>query len=99
MPKGKREPGETSIQCAIREFKEETGIDVSLDNSQVPISLVKTNFYLKHTQDPIIKKYKTNEIVAVKWVYVDEVIKNQEMYSKQVILTAHYLVKKMIYPR
>ena len=30
LPKGKREPGETDEQCAVREVEEETGVRCSL---------------------------------------------------------------------
>ena len=33
FPKGHVEPGETEIQTAIREIKEETNIDISIDDS------------------------------------------------------------------
>ena len=33
FPKGHMEPGETEIQTAIREIKEETNIDVSVDDT------------------------------------------------------------------
>ena len=94
MPKGKRESGEESIDCAVREFREETGIDISdtatRDMERIPI--LKTNFYILECDYPIsLKNYRTNEISGVRWVDSKEILANRENFSKQVIFAVSYL--------
>lgn len=48
IPKGTQEPGETVIEAAIRETKEETGISLQksiFENSKTRILIIKKNFY------------------------------------------------------
>jgi 8-oxo-dGTP pyrophosphatase MutT (NUDIX family) len=95
MPKGKREPGEESLQCAIREFEEETGLDISdtATRHMSSVAILKTNFYLLEADYAIpTRRYKTNEISGVKWASVTDIFKHKEEYSKQVLLVAEYLV-------
>lgn len=37
LPKGKRDPGETDEQCAVREVEEETGVRAVLDYELLPV--------------------------------------------------------------
>ena len=38
FPKGKRDPGETDEQCAVREVEEETGLRCTLGRELLPVS-------------------------------------------------------------
>ena len=94
MPKGKREPGEESWQCAIREFEEETGLNISdtATRGMNSVSILKTNFYLLEADYVIpTRRYKTNEISGVRWTSVSDILNNKDEYSKQAILVAEYL--------
>ncbi len=94
MPKGKRESGEESHQCAIREFGEETGLNIYdlAAREQESVSILKTRFYIFETAHVVpTYKYKTNEIAGVKWVYLNDIFRNKEAYSRQVFLVASYL--------
>jgi 8-oxo-dGTP pyrophosphatase MutT (NUDIX family) len=94
MPKGKREPGEESWQCAIREFEEETGFNIcdTATRGMDSVSILKTNFYLLEADYAIpTRRYKTNEISGVRWISVTDILHNKDEYSKQAILVAEYL--------
>jgi 8-oxo-dGTP pyrophosphatase MutT (NUDIX family) len=94
MPKGKRESGEESHECAIREFGEETGLNIYdlAVREQESVSILKTRFYIFEAFSIIpTHKYKTNEISGVKWVYLNDIFRNKEAYSRQVFLVATYL--------
>jgi 8-oxo-dGTP pyrophosphatase MutT (NUDIX family) len=94
MPKGKRESGEESWDCAVREFEEETGIDISdtATRDMESVSILKTNFFLLEADYPIpTRRYRTNEISGVKWASVKDILHHKEDYSKQAILVAEYL--------
>lgn len=100
MPKGKRESGEESLDCAVREFIEETGIDISDSASRDmdSVAIHKTNFFLLEADYAIpLKKYKTNEISGVKWADISDVTANSSCYSKQVTLVMEYLKDLAIY--
>jgi 8-oxo-dGTP diphosphatase len=40
LPKGKRDPGETDEQCAVREVEEETGVRAALEGELLPVAYV-----------------------------------------------------------
>jgi 8-oxo-dGTP diphosphatase len=40
LPKGKRDPGETDEQCAVREVEEETGVRGALERELLPAAYV-----------------------------------------------------------
>jgi 8-oxo-dGTP pyrophosphatase MutT (NUDIX family) len=94
MPKGKRERGETSLECACREFHEETGISIedTVFKTMKCVIVLKTTFYLQESETLInLDDYSTNEISAVKWVDINDVLRTPEFYSKQAFLTSEYL--------
>jgi 8-oxo-dGTP pyrophosphatase MutT (NUDIX family) len=94
MPKGKRESGEESLACAVREFREETGIDISdtATRDMDSVAILKTNFYVLESDYQIsLKGYRTNEISGVRWVDCKEIQANRDCYSKQVIFALNYL--------
>lgn len=99
MPKGKQDFKETIVETASREFKEETGIDLSeyISNTTPRCSILKTIFFIVESDSIFHINYQSNEIKNVKWVSCTEVLNNPEVYSKQVFLTAKslYIDKKI----
>lgn len=83
FPKGHQEEGETFVETALRETKEETGLDVEIiDNEPVVAEyLIRNNTTLKHVYlffaKPISKKIVLQEEEAEKaeWVPVKKVAK------------------------
>jgi bis(5'-nucleosidyl)-tetraphosphatase len=80
FPKGHVEPGETEIETAIREVKEETGIDIIVDSSFREIVSYSPK---KDTQKDVVyflaiaKNYnftpQPEEIAQIKWVEISRV--------------------------
>lgn len=94
MPKGKRETGETSVNCAIREFKEETGIDIRdcMTSDIKRIQIQRTNFFIMESDYAfMLRTHKTNEISQIKWANISEILNNKDLYSKQTYQSANYI--------
>lgn len=67
FPKGHQEDGETTIETAIRELKEEAGI--SIKDTDIIYSLKKRSWYLYVVLlDNVFVKIDNNEICEFKWV-------------------------------
>ena len=82
FPKGHVEPGETEIQTAIREVKEETNIDVKInDKKRYTMEYITDKGVFKQVVLFIAKKISGNEknqeseIQSIKWMSYDEAIK------------------------
>ena len=82
FPKGHMEPGETEIEAALREVKEETGLDVKIDDSKryvfgyliEELSIDKTVvLFLAQVEDGVDMKKQDSEIAELRWVPFDEV--------------------------
>jgi 8-oxo-dGTP pyrophosphatase MutT (NUDIX family) len=74
IPKGRIDPGETQIQCAIREAKEEAGIDIThLDSG--PYTHERLTVWLAESyQEPLIginPTTKLQEHLGYKWINPD----------------------------
>ena len=86
FPKGRRNPGEKDIDCAIREFIEETGYDrkyINLIENIIPYEelfvgsnnkLYKQKYYLAFNHDNIniLDKYQISEVSKVEWLSIDK---------------------------
>jgi bis(5'-nucleosidyl)-tetraphosphatase len=84
FPKGRKDPGETDLETAKRELKEETGLDVDVLLSDVPY--VETyNFYKFHEKVHKTVAYypalvvgdlclQPEEILDAKWVPLKEAV-------------------------
>ena len=67
FPKGHQEDGETTIQSAIRELREEAGIEIV--ENDILYSIKKKSWYLYIVLlDNVYVKIDNNEICAFKWV-------------------------------
>jgi bis(5'-nucleosidyl)-tetraphosphatase len=79
IPKGHMEPGETYIKTAIREVKEETGIDIKILTRLPHVILEKRNYkkvvvpYLATQTKNLIPRcdHKLSEVVDVRWFDID----------------------------
>ena len=80
FPKGHMEKNETEIETALRETKEETGIDAILDKEkrfEISYYTRKNNFktvvyFLAHSKNVEIK-IQEKEIIEAKWVSINDV--------------------------
>jgi 8-oxo-dGTP diphosphatase len=78
LPKGKRDPGETDEQCAVREVAEETGLWCRLGRELLPVR------YIDQKRRPKLVRYWTmtvfderpfvanDEIDEVVWLPIDD---------------------------
>lgn len=78
FPKGSMEHGETFKECAIREFREETGIiiDVELLSSSIDYRLNHfVNYYYIKTQEDYadiqVSQHEKNDANSICWVKLD----------------------------
>ena len=88
--------GETSLQGAIREVKEEVGIDLNNNDGNLIFSKIrdfingeKFNdimdvWLFKYDGDVSLNNATTNEVAQVKWLYPEEIIElnNQQKFVK-----------------
>ena len=95
FPKGHVENGETEIETALREVKEEVGLDVDIDaekrytlNYNIKNEIDKTTvlYIAKHKNDQFV--IQENEIENAKWCNFEEALKTltfedwREMFRK-----------------
>jgi 8-oxo-dGTP pyrophosphatase MutT (NUDIX family) len=95
FPKGKRNPGERDLDCAIREFTEETGYsfnDIHLIENVLPYEeifvgsnnkLYKQKYYLAFNSNniDILDKYQRSEVSKIDWLSLDDCIKTIRDYN------------------
>lgn len=95
FPKGRRNPGEKDIECAVREFVEETGYsqkDIKLIENILPFEEVfigsneksyKQKYYLAYNENnlDILDKFQKSEVSKVAWLTYEECIKKIRYYN------------------
>jgi len=87
FPKGKKNNNETSINCAIREFEEETGILLTLDDIKKITFFFRTSHCVYYLLDldyfiDIKKTSKYNlEISKVRYMTIDDIKNHQEQLN------------------
>ena len=78
-PKGHSENNETEVETALREIKEETNLDVTLDENFREVITYLPNermvkhvvFFLAEAKEGIVKRQE-NEIRSIEWMSFDE---------------------------
>src|SRR3954463_1296205 len=68
LPKGKRDPGETDEQCAVREVEEETGLRCSLGRELLPTRSLDRRQRLK-----VVRYWEMTPIAERPFVANDEI--------------------------
>lgn len=87
FPKGKKNDNEMSIQCAIREFEEETGILLTLEDIENITFYFRTSHCVYYLLDidyfiNVKKNTKYNyEISKVRYMTIEEIKKNQNLLN------------------
>jgi len=75
LPKGHIEPGETYIEGALREIKEETGLDIKLLINVLPCILSRRAKLFLFSLPKEVCHFQTedsNEIMDVKWIKLED---------------------------
>jgi 8-oxo-dGTP pyrophosphatase MutT (NUDIX family) len=68
VPKGKRDPGETDEQCAVREVEEETGVRCALDQELLPASYTD-----RHGRPKVVRYWQMRPLGARPFVPHEEI--------------------------
>jgi 8-oxo-dGTP diphosphatase len=94
FPKGKCNPNEPTLNCAIRETKEETNITIKKNNVWNKYVKFKSSafrckymFYITNVNEKVIVKPKANEITNIKWFDLQNVLNSNCKAFKSVIKT------------
>lgn len=95
FPKGRRNNGESDINCALREWEEETGYEKSsmeIIKNILPVEEIfmgsnyksyKHKYYLgciKNIEEPM-SKFQKSEVSQIKWFTLDEALSNIRIYN------------------
>ena len=97
FPKGRRDYQEKDIECAIREFEEETGYSkshIKIIENVIPYEEIffgsnykayKHKYYLAHMKDniDILNKYQKSEVSKLEWKTYDECINSIRPYNRE----------------
>jgi len=97
FPKGRRDYQEKDIECAIREFEEETGYSkshIKIIENVIPYEEIffgsnykayKHKYYLAHMQEniDILNKYQKSEVSKLEWKTYDECINSIRPYNSE----------------
>ena len=68
FPKGKRDPGETDEQCAVREVEEETGVRCRLRTELLP-----TRYADRRRRTKVVRYWLMEQVSAASFVPNDEI--------------------------
>ena len=104
MPAGKLEDNESIIECAIRETKEETNINISIKGliSIQQISSLNNQLIILYFLGEFISgeiKFNGKEISNVKWMSEEEILENKDnIRGKETIEDILSLAKKGYIP-
>ena len=74
MPKGSFEPNETSLECATREVKEETGIDININRNTRCFCVSNCSYYYYVEMGETVVKVQDvedNDANGIGWFNID----------------------------
>lgn len=98
--------GETSIQGALREVKEEVGIDLDANKGKVIFSKnrgfinghkfndIMDVWLFEYDGECVLEKATTKEVAQTKWLYPNEIM--QLYNNNQLVLTLAYFFEKIV---
>jgi len=99
LPKGGIEKNESYIECAMREIKEETGLNIKLTENTKKIKIHGTYYYLINliNMNINIKPIDTNEISAIRWIDINKINNNYRINRelRDVLLKRRYILREM----
>jgi 8-oxo-dGTP pyrophosphatase MutT (NUDIX family) len=95
FPKGRRNYQEKDLDCAIREFEEETGLskkDLNIIENIIPFEEIfigsnyksyKHKYYLAYTENncDILQNFQQTEVSKIEWKTLDECLKSIRPYN------------------
>lgn len=97
MPKGKQEVGETLIETARREVREETGLDIDFSQDNEGQNIWKSRLYFYHfkfkPERRLLKPQNPNEITEIKWHPLNYINDKPDLFSRQVRETVKILME------
>ena len=98
VPKGHIEDKEYPYQCAMREFYEETGIQINISkySKNYINSINNTTYYIFHTKENIaINPIDTTEILAADFHYINRIRSAKNDINKELCKVVNTYLKKI----
>jgi ADP-ribose pyrophosphatase YjhB (NUDIX family) len=95
FPKGRRNFQEKDLECAIREFEEETGLskkDIIIIDNVMPFEEIflgsnhksyKHKYFLAYTDNPtdVLQNFQTTEVSKLEWKTIEECVNSIRPYN------------------
>lgn len=99
FPKGHPEPGEDPLVCALREGKEETGIDFD-SSCAIPVCLATGYYYrIRSPMIPQPTPIDTTEVVECRWMTLAELKKVKTNIDLSTFLRSFHTKSSRILPQ
>jgi 8-oxo-dGTP pyrophosphatase MutT (NUDIX family) len=94
IPKGSIEENELTEECAVRELREESGLNISVQDLKTCYRIDRAMyFYVEHPQVPIsVQSGKNNDATGVCWIKINCLI--EMCQNGDIEVTSHF--KKLV---